>query len=424
MKGKNMKTLTWTTLLLLALLQTALGQARFRTDINPALRYYQALLEAPRLPDEDRQYLFVPEWRGQVLEPRFGDLMGRYDIQFRLLREAGHAAVPCDWGIDLSEGPDALLPGLAPCKAAAQAARLRVMWHLQNGRQAAARDDLLAAFTLARNVSWDGVLISALVQIAMENILTSVVAENFYQWQPEVLSEVLAGFEAAPARGTIQACVATERSSFYGWLLRKVTELQQKNAGNEPRTLEEIKTLVAKISGENGPDLQFAERLLKAAGGTSDGVVKLARELEPLYDRASVLMALPHGEFEEEMKSFIKEVSGHPNPLVSQFFPVFEKCRPKEFGAIVKLAMLRAGTEYKLKGDAGFQQVLDPLTRQPFGLERFVLNGEDRGFKVTSTYNGQGFEQVLIFVEKNGEPFRIDGKNAGKPIPKPEATKP
>src|SRR4030095_14792516 len=148
--------------------KSSFGTQQFRTDINPALRYYQAFLEMPSLPEAEHQNLFARDWRGQPLDKRFGELMSRYDFEFRFLREAAHAQVPCDWGIDLTEGPDALLPGLARAKNTAQVTRFRVMWHLQNGRQAEARDDLLAAFTLARNVSRDGVLVSAMIQMASE----------------------------------------------------------------------------------------------------------------------------------------------------------------------------------------------------------------------------------------------------------------
>lgn len=214
-------------------LPTSFGALQFRTDINPALRYYQAFLEMPNLPETDHQELFVREWRGQPLDKRFGELVSRYDVEFRFLREAARAEVPCDWGIDLTEGPDALLPGLARAKAAAQVSRLRVMWHLQNGRQAEARDDLLAAFTLGRNVSRDGVLVSALVQLAIENITESVVLENFFQLQPETLQQIVDGINAAPARGTIAQCIPAERHSFHDWLLRKVEELQKERPAKE-----------------------------------------------------------------------------------------------------------------------------------------------------------------------------------------------
>src|SRR5436853_5975610 len=93
------------------------GPAQFRTDINPALRYYQAFILAPDLAPADRDLLFDRDWRGQKLPEKFGELMGRYDTQFRVVREAVHATVPCDWGIDLTQGPSALLPHLARNKA-------------------------------------------------------------------------------------------------------------------------------------------------------------------------------------------------------------------------------------------------------------------------------------------------------------------
>ncbi len=400
---------------------TTFGAQRFRTDINPALRYYQAFLEAPDLPGADHDYLFQGEWRGKTLEPRFGTLVGLYDYQFRFLREAARATAPCDWGIDLSEGPDALLPGLARAKATAQAARLRVMWDLQNGRQAEARDDLLAVMALAHQLSRDGVLISALVQIAMENILATIVAENFYQWQPETLRQIDEGLEKAPARGTIAQCVAGEKISFHDWMLGKVLELRQENAGNEARTMEAIRAMLTRMfSANEGSDPKVLENVLQASGGTTEGMLRLVRELAPFYARVTALMTLPYGQFEAPMKQFMSEVKAHSNPLVPAFFSVFEKCRAKEFGVEVTLAMLRAGIQYKIQGEEAFRLIQDPCGKGPFAMRRFVLDGVDRGFEVRSPYSGRGFDEVLIFVEKNGPPFVVTAKNAGKPVVLPE----
>jgi hypothetical protein len=396
---------------------SSFGAQQFRTDINPALRYYQAFLEMPNLPEVEHQDLFARDWRGQPLDKRFGELVSRYDIEFRFLREAAHAQVPCDWGIDLTEGPDALLPGLARAKNAAQVTRFRVMWHLQNGRQAEARDDLLAAFTLARNVSRDGVLVSAMVQMAAENLLEAVVAENFFQWQPETVQQIVDGFDAAPARGTVAECIPAERESFHDWLLRKVQQLQREASGNRTSTVARLSELFARVGGEAEPDKEFAAKVMKAAGGTTEGVLGLIRELPPLYDKVTVLMNLPHGPFEEQLTRFMTEVEKHPNPLVPKLFTVFARCRNKEFAVLVKQAMVRAGVEYKLRGEAGLKSVADPCGDGPFAMRRFIFEGEDRGFELRSAYNGSGYDEVLIFVEKNGTPFRIDGKNAGKSIP-------
>src|ERR1041384_5296990 len=90
-------------LLAFALSVTAFAAGPYRTDINPALLYYQAIALKPELSQSDRDYLFVPEWRGRVLDQRFEDLVGRYGNSFKMLRRAALAQVPCDWGLDMTD---------------------------------------------------------------------------------------------------------------------------------------------------------------------------------------------------------------------------------------------------------------------------------------------------------------------------------
>src|SRR6266446_4087219 len=148
-------------------LATCANGAAFRTDINPALLYYRAILMAPVWSEADRDYLFETEWLGQKLPERFSGMVTSYGKQFTFVRQAAQATVSCDWGIDMTPGPFTLLPQLSRLKAIAVVARLRGMWDLQQGRSAEARDDLLATMVLARNSARDGTLIAVLVQIAM-----------------------------------------------------------------------------------------------------------------------------------------------------------------------------------------------------------------------------------------------------------------
>src|SRR5438067_2360402 len=125
----------------------------FRTDINPAQIYYRALLMAPDpMSDADSTYLESKKAKEQPLPERFGKIVAGSDRQFLLVRQAGHAKVPCDWGIDLSAGPNVAFPHLARAKAVCRTAQLRAVWALQHGRQEDARDDLMAAFILGRNL--------------------------------------------------------------------------------------------------------------------------------------------------------------------------------------------------------------------------------------------------------------------------------
>lgn len=400
------------------------SSAEFRSDINPALLYYQAINLAPDLSAAERDYLFVDtEWRVQRLPDKIGELLRRYDNQFKLVRQAAQATVPCDWGIDMSPGPATLLPHIARIKGIVQAARLRAMWALQQARQADACEDLLAALALGRNASHDGILISAMVQFASEITVCSTIAENFHQFTPESLKQLADGFAVAPARGTVAACIPAEKASFLDWLENSILELQKDNPGNDAKVMAGIAKLVPSFEGsEDGPskkpEVSFADEIARAAGGTSEGVLKLLHDEARLYQKLERVVALPLREYEEEMRPFLAEIQNTSNPLVKITFPVFEKCRPKEFAVQAASAMVQAAIEYKLRGDAGFQSVVDPCGDRPFGFQRFIFEGVDRGFQLKSAYAGRGFPETLIFVEKEGTPFYVSGQKAGQPMPR------
>jgi hypothetical protein len=400
------------------------GPAQFRTDINPALRYYQAFILAPDLAAADRDFLFDRDWRGQKLPEKMGELLGNFDRQFTIVRQAVGATVECDWGIDMTPGPATLLPHLARNKKIAQTASLRATWDLQQGKQAEAREDLIAALEMARNISRDGTLISMLVQIAGENIVCSAIAENFYEFSPETLQQLAEGFEAAPRRGLVIDSIPTEKEFFIGWLAREIVAAQNANPGNDAAVLAKIRDLVNGMEGppEGQPDAapqRTWEKLNKAAGGTSEGILRLVADTQNVYDKLVTILALPYSDYEAQMKQFDAEIRASNNPLVALGFPAVEKCRQKEFSMVAELAMVRAAIEYRLHGAEGFKTVNDPCGQGPFEFQRFVFEGVDRGFQLKSAYNGLDFPHVMIFVEKDGPAFFVNGPKAGQAIPKP-----
>jgi hypothetical protein len=426
---KTLKSICVSGLIAAAAAVNATGQTS-GTDINPASLYYQAFLVAPdSMPEADMDYLYSKEGRSQKLPERFGKFAAGYDNEFQLVRQAAQATLPCDWGLDMSTGPATLLPHLARAKAVSIAARFRVMWDLQHGRQADAREDLIAALALGRNVARDGTLISTLVQQAIEAMTCGTVAENFGQFSPETLEQLVAGIDAAPPRRMVAACVPAEKALFQDWLVSRILELQKANPGDDTKVMTGIHqafaTMLDPQQDQPGTALQHNSeatnwwaQVTQAAGGTSEGVAKLVRELEPLDQKLALILALPHGEYETRMEQLKAEVQQSPNPLISTVFPGWERARSRELKILVYLAMVRAAIEYKLHGEAGLQSVIDPCGQGPFAFERFMFEGMDRGLRLKSASTATGTQLVLIFAENQGPPFRVDGPHVGQAVTK------
>ena len=416
--GKGVCGTTFLFALLTISLAVGTNAAEPPAEINPALRYYQALLLVPKFEPEDSQFLFETDWRGRPLDERFGRLISKYDGSFNLLRKAAQAQVPCAWGVDLSDGPAMVMPRLAPAKHLVQVARMRIHWQLQNGLQTQARDDLLAALALGRNLSRDGLGISTLVQFSIEELIAWGIAGNFFQFSPETLQQIADGLNAAPPRGTVAESIPITKYLFCDWYLKRIEQFRRENPGNEAKILDLIRDLYRPtLVSEEEKKSDLPDRLIAAGGGTSAGVADLIRALEPLYRELERIMALPYAEYGPSFETFKAEIGRLSNPLAQRFLG-YDRSRRNEFGTQVQLAMVRAAIAYKLHGEQGLKTVMDPCANGPFSLRRFVFDGIDRGFelKSSSSFNWNGGEQVLIFVERDGKPFVLSNPNAGAPV--------
>ena len=417
-----MKIIINLTVLLLSMTAMALCVLAQTTpaETNPAMAYYRAFLLAPDLSESDQEYLASNNLWSVTLPGKFGELVARYDPEFKLVRQAGQLSGRCDWGIDMSQGPATLLPHLARCKGVMIGARYRVAWHLQNGQQEEARDDLLAAFVLARNISRDGTLISVLVQIAAEAIGCDIIAQNYGKFTPQTLQDLVRGIDAAPAAGTVAASITFEKITIHDWFLNKIEELQRTTPGNEATIMAGIRNLVVGAQGPEpgeqpvvGPNLW--ERITQAGGNTSDGIMRLFRQEDLAYDRLAKVMALPFSQFDQQAKAFAADLDREQNPMVAEALAACFKARQREFRTEVLMAMLQAAVEYRLHGESGLLSVKDPWGQGPFAFERFMFEGVDHGLRLESGFHGSGFPEVMIFVDKPGHPFFLAGPHAGEP---------
>ena len=418
---KTMKSICLSLVVLAGALTGTRGE-QFRTDINPALQYYQAMLVAPEPPSEaDRNYLTSKKGREQPLPERFGQIFSGYDNQFRVVRQAARAKVACDWGIDLNAGPNTALPHLARLKAISQAAQWRAVWALQHGRQNDARDDLLATFIMGRNAASDQLLISTYVQFVIESMHYVTVAEQFGEFSPQTLKQLVDGFDAASARHTVADCMPSEKE-LGEWLLRKILELQKAHPNDDAKVMAEFRDsgviTVMEFTGEK----DGWPRILAASGGTSQGIVKLLREAGAFFPNLAEIMALPPLQYEARARQLGAEIQKSPNPFINVYKLILGwqnwQFRQAEFKVQAQLAMVHAAVDYKLGGESALKKAKDPFGNGPFAFRRFAFKGVDRGFELKSAYAGTDAPYVLIFVEKKGPAFHVSGSDAGKAIAK------
>jgi hypothetical protein len=200
--------------------------------------------------------------------------------------------------------------------------------------------------------------------------------------------------------------------------------LQQANPGNATQLMAVIRedNELAQFehfggdSEKQAPATNFWPRVFLASGGTGEGILNLIRETEPLYERLINIMALPLPEYNAQVQPYAAEIRQSQNPFVQLLFPDPLRPRPRELKIQAYETKVRAAVTYKLHGEAGLNNVADPLRDGPFALERFVFEGADRGFELKSAYTRLSYPCALIFVEKEGPAFHTDGPYIGQAI--------
>ena len=128
----------------------------------------------------------------------------------------------CDWQLDYEAGPMLLLPHLQKARELSRTALLRARLRFAAGETDAAVEDVVAVLKMARDSGRSPLLISLLVDIAIEKTATEVLAANLPRLQPEQLDQLAVSLKQLPPTATFADCVHLEGRLFGGWLERRV----------------------------------------------------------------------------------------------------------------------------------------------------------------------------------------------------------
>jgi hypothetical protein len=330
---------------------------------NAALKYWQGFATLPAFTDAEQKKLGECLTMPLDAQARQTVTKARYALE---MMHRGAALPRCDWGIGYEEGVGTLIPYLPAARLIANLACLRARIRFEEGRSAEAIDDVVAAITLGRRVSQDGINVTVLTSYAVEHRMAEVLALYLPKLDAKTIKDVKKRLDALPPGESPATALKFEEQFALDWLVERIKEAKDK---------ESLLTLLSKLcdSPEKG------RALFNECGGTSEGVLTFAEETRQCYRRMAKKLELPLDQFAKEWDSEVKKQAG--NQVFSWVFPALHKVRLAQLRADVRRALLSAAIAVQLDGRDALKDHADPVVGGPFEYVAF-----EGGFELSSKW--------------------------------------
>ena len=359
----RIKTIVFLGLLTAATIQVQ-ASAKSPLADNAALFYWRAFASLPKLDDkQDQAMLKFLEKAGPVTDEIAG-IVQSGDAAFRELYR-GAAQANCDWGVALDDGPEALLPHLGEARKLGRLACLRARVRFEQGKDKEAIEDLAAVMTLARHAGSDGLLISVLVQIAIESSAVEQAAGYLPTMNPQARVLLAERLARLPQSKTMADGMRMEKEALLEWVIRKL---------GQPDGRQQVMALFPEPAD---PNAALLRKLTDAELRTS------AEQLRGVYDHIIAWMALPPDEIESKSGMLADQpgLNAAAKQLGGLLLPATIPARCSEAVYQTRLRMLSAGLAFVANGPDVLKQ--DQYS-DPFGKGPFECIRTDGGFQLKS----------------------------------------
>jgi hypothetical protein len=368
--------------ILLLPLASASADAPPDPGANAALQYWQAFATLPVLTDAEQQKLGA-EYQTMPLDAHAREIVTKAAYALRMMHRG--AALPrCDWGIGWEEvGIDIRLPQVDGARVLASLACLRARLRFEEGKNAEALSDIVAALTLGRHVSQDTVYVMLLAGYAIEHRAIETLALYLPRLEAGMIKDLKTRLDALPPGGRPATGLILERKWALDWFVRKVKEAKDKDS---------LLALVSQAADTESKGRAFLEE----CGGTAEGVLKVAEEVRPCYALTAKMLDLPLDQFEKEWER--EEKKRAANPVFKAFFPAVVQVRRAQARAEVRGALLSAALAVRLDGQGALKDHPDPVVGGPFDHVAF-----EGGFELRSKLKRRDDKPVALTVGLRGK---------------------
>lgn len=347
---------------------------------NAALTYWRAFALLPKLDDDQQEALRKLESIDRLgpLDKKLIPVVESSGASLKELHRA--AAMPsCDWGLAVEDGLNAMMPHLSMARELSRMARLRAQLRFEQGQAAGAIEDATAVMALGRHAGSDGLLISLLIDYAVERQAIRLIAAYLPKLDSDALEKLSRKLDELPAAKTPHEAILTEKEVFLEWAIR---ELAKEGAKEE---------LLQFLQSSDDP-------AVKAFKGLSPAQLRKSLiELRAFYDKLAEIVLLPP----EKVKKAEAELIADPGlertaaKIAEGLAPAVAASRQAQAVYQTRLAMLRAAVAV---ADQGRQALSRKDHQDPFGGGPFKYAPFDGGFELTSKLTDRKGEPVSLTV--------------------------
>jgi len=345
---------------------------------NAALFYWRAMAVMPSLDEKQETALRDAAEKSGPVSEAAEKTIAQGDSAMRELHR-GAKCSRCVWATPLEDGAETLLPHCGKARQLARLACARARLNFQEGRPAAAIDDLAATMTLGRHLATDGVLVSVLVDYAIERLAIETAARHLGDLQPAQLQEFAARLHRLPAATTMHRAMETEKECLLEPFIRDLSG---------PEGKEKAMSLLKSLGDEQDPNRKALRDFSR------EQLLEGLTALRPLYDRIAAMMDRPPAEM-QSVETLLAEMNPVARALGMGLLPAAVACRTNEVAHQTRLAMLKAalavvrGGPEQLKAE-GFK---DPYAGGPFSYEKTAA-----GFRLTSKTKDRDGKAIVLEV--------------------------
>lgn len=227
---------------------------------NAAVIYWQAfaMLPQPLAEPQKAKYEAAVSNPSSLVADDLKPIVTSFEDSLAALRRAARVAA-CDWNLDYEAGPGCRLPHLEKARAISNAALLRARLEFAAGKTDEAIADVLAVLKLARDCGSSTVLISLLVDAAIEKSATEVLAANLGRLSPEQLDQLAIAIDALPATPSPADCIRYEGRMFGDWMAG-VIDAEAAKVADPKAGGKVLAALLEEVNAGTAADANEAER--------------------------------------------------------------------------------------------------------------------------------------------------------------------